>query len=245
MEQENTTTSTKKNTISLPAAIISAAVIIALALIFVFGPKTAATNTQPTTGDQPAEITSVPADVAVIRPTDRIRGDVSTAQVAIIEYSDSDCPFCVKFHPTLQQIMTDYKGKVVWIYRYFPLASLHPNATTEAVALECVAELGGNNAFNKYLDQIINVTLNPDPTSNETLTTFATAQGIDSAAFKKCMAGTTASDRVKADVTEAGKIGAQGTPFSIAVNLKTGKQVIIPGAYPLADVKADIDSLLK
>jgi protein-disulfide isomerase len=233
----------KKGTISTGAAIVTGAVIIALALIIVMGPKS---NTATDTGaTQPKDVTSVPADVATIRANDRIRGDATKAEVAIIEYSDSDCPFCVRFHPTLEQIYKDYNGKVAWVYRYFPLTSLHPNAVTEAVAMECVADLGGNDAFNKYLDQIINITLTPDPKANEQLTTIATSVGVDAKLFKNCVAGTTASDRVKADMAEAAKIGAQGTPFSIAVNLKTGKQVIIPGAYPIEDVKKDIDSLLK
>ncbi len=234
-----------KSSISIPAAIISGAVVIAIALIIVWGPKQKSADAplEPTT--RPAEITSVPAAVAVIRANDRIRGDATKAEVAIIEYSDSDCPFCTRFHTTMQQISTAYGDKVAWVYRYFPLTSLHPNAVTEAVALECVAELGGADAFNKYLDTIINVTLNPDPKSNEALTTFATGQGIDKKLFESCIKGTAASDRVKADIAEAGEIGAQGTPFSIAVNLKTGEQIIIPGAYPFADVKADIDSLLK
>ncbi len=246
----NTPTSTpneapKKVPISIPAAILTGAVIIALALIFVFGSKNGATPTTQPTGQQPAPITKVDAAIATIRPNDHVRGDISKAEVAMIEYSDSDCPYCIRFHPTLDQIYTEYNGKVAWVYRYYPLTSLHPNAATEAVALECVAQLGGNDAFNKYLDTIINVTLNPDPKSNEQLTTFATAEGIDGTLFNKCIAGTSASDRVKADTDEAQQIGAQGTPFTIAVNLKTGKQVIIPGAYPYEDVKKDIDSLLK
>lgn len=234
---------TTKKSISLPAAILSAAVIIAIALIIVFSPKTAQ-NAQPA-AQNPDEVTSVPKDVAVIRADDRVRGDASTAQVAVIEYSDSDCPFCAKFHPTLQQVYKDYGGKVAWVYRYFPLTSLHPNAATEAVALECVAELGGNDAFNNYLDQIINITLTPDPKANEQLASIASSLGVDKALFTKCMAGTTASDRVKKDTDEATKIGAQGTPFSIIVNLKTGEQKIVPGAYPIEDVKGYINDLLK
>ncbi len=236
----DTQTPTKQPSISLPAAILSGAVVIAIALIVVFAPKKAATVDTTV----PGEITSVPADVATIRANDHVRGNAATAEVAIIEYSDSDCPYCVRFHPTLEQVYSEYNGKVAWVYRHFPL-SIHPNAVTEAVALECAAQLGGNDAFNKYLDTVINVTLNPDPTSNQALTAYATAQGIDAALFKQCAAGTTASNRVKADMTEAQAIGAQGTPFSILVNLKTGEQLIIPGAYPIEEVRARIDSLLK
>lgn len=244
METETTQSNQpKKASISTGAAIVTAAVIIGLALIIGQGPKNN-TNTD-TTGATPGAITSVPADVATIRPNDRVRGNSVTAEVAIIEYSDSDCPFCVRFHNTMQQVLTEYDGKVAWVYRYFPLTSLHPNAVTEAVAMECVADLAGNDAFNKYLDQVINVTLSPDPKSNEALTTFATGLGVDSKLFKDCIAGSRASDRVKADTAEAGKIGAQGTPFSIIVHLKTGKQIIVPGAYPIEDIRTHIDSLLK
>ncbi len=247
MEHENTPNEPqkeyiKKTSISTPAAIITGAVIIGLAVIFIGQPKAA--KQQPAADAPAGEVTSVPADVATVRPTDHIRGNTN-ADVVIVEYSDSDCPFCVRFHTTMQTIVDEYKGKVAWVYRYFPLDSLHPNATTEAVAMECVADLGGNDAFNKYLDTIINVTLNADPKSNQTLTTFATAQGVDGKLFQNCIKDTKASDRVQADALEAQKIGARGTPFSIAYNQKTGEQVVIPGAYPIEEVRTMIDGLLK
>ncbi len=245
MEPQNTPPNTteptqKKRPISIPAAIITGAVIIGIAILVVAKPAAP-------TADRPApagEVTSVSTDVATVRANDRIRGNAD-ADVVVIEYSDSDCPFCVRFHTTMQSILTEYNGKVAWIYRYFPLESLHPNAITEAVAMECVADLGGNDAFNKYLDTIMNVTLSADPKSAETLATFATAQGIDAKLFAACMADTEASDRVNADIAEVQSIGARGTPFSIAFNQKTGEQVIIPGAYPIEEVRKMIDGLLQ
>ncbi len=239
----NTPMEQKKGGISLPAAILTGAVIIAIALIVAFGGNKDAAPAAGTPA-QPDEVTSVPKAVATIRANDRVRGDMATAEVAIIEYSDSDCPFCERFHTTLENIYDAYDGKVAWVYRYFPLASLHPNATTEAVAMECVAQLGGNSAFNKYLDEVIKITLTPDAKSNAQLTTLATAQGIDKALFATCITGTAASDRVAADTAEAQEIGARGTPFSIIVNLKSGEQKIVPGAYPLEDIKKEIDALL-
>jgi protein-disulfide isomerase len=232
---------TKKQGLSLPAAIITGAAIIAVGLVVAFGPKTA-----PKQDDQQgyAPAPEITKEVLTVRANDRIRGDISTAQIAVIEYSDSDCPFCERFHATMEQIMTDYNGKVAWVYRYFPL-SIHPNATTEAVALECVGSLGGNSAFASYLDKLMTVTLNPDPQSNKALTTYAGDAGVDKKLFESCMKGTTASDRVAADSKEAQSIGAQGTPFSIIVNLKTGTYDVVAGAYPIADVKAKIDALLK
>lgn len=245
-DEQPAMTPTKKPSITLPAAILSGAVIIALAIVFAFHSKGGAPTAPATapTAAAPQGATTVPADVATLRSSDYIRGN-KNADVLLIEYSDSDCPFCQKFHPTLQQIVSDYNGKVAWVYRFFPLASLHPNAYTEALALSCVGELGGNDTFWTYLDTLINVTLNPDPTSNEALTTFATKDGVDANLFKTCFASKDTSKAIDASIAEAQAIGARGTPFTIAVNQKTGKQAIIPGAYPIEYVKQQIDSLMK
>ncbi len=234
----------KKSSISLPAAIVTAAAIIGVAILIALGPK----GTSPSAGAPSAaapseEATSVPADVAKLRAEDPVRGNPA-ADVLVIEYSDSDCPYCARFHETMQTTMSTYGEKVAWAYRYFPLDSLHPNARAEALTLACAYELGGNTSFWPYLDQIMGVTLSPKETSNAALFTFASQHGIDSAALKTCVARSGTDDRVQKGVDEAQKIGAKGTPFSIAVNQKTGKQVVIPGAVDAAYMKQIIDSLL-
>jgi protein-disulfide isomerase len=249
--QENTPEEVKKSPMSVPAAILTGAAMIAFALILVLHPNgtpAAGTVTAPTpsnTSGRPTTPTTVPAAIVTVRPndTDHIRGDVSKAQILLFEYSDSDCPYCEQFHPTLQKIVNDYQGKVAWIYRYFPL-DIHPNSRNEAIALQCAGNLGGAKAFNTYLDTVINITLNPDPKSDQMLTTIAGQQGLDTKKFDACRADPATAATIDAGIKEAESIGAQGTPFSIAVNVKTGKQVIIPGAYPYADMKKNIDSLL-
>ncbi len=237
---------------NIVAAVFTSVAMIAIAVVIILhstqktgeAPATAVANQQQAVTDTN---TPIPADIATVRDGDKnyVRGNINTAEVVIFEYSDSDCPFCVKFHPTLQQIVADYKGKVAWVYRFFPLESLHPNAFNEALALECAGQLGGAPAFNSYLDSVINVTVNPDPKSNELLTTIATQQGINPEKFKACIAAPSTEAAVRASIAEAEKIGAQGTPYSVIVNKSTGKQITIPGAYPITDVKKAIDSLLK
>src|SRR3989344_5485116 len=87
-------------------------------------------------------------------------GNKLTVPIAIVEYSDLECPFCKTFQKTLHQIMDEYgeSGKVAWVYRHFPLAQLHTKAAKEAEATECAAELGGNAAFWKYADRLFEVT---------------------------------------------------------------------------------------
>lgn len=222
-------------------AIIIAGLLIALAIIFTFGRKTETTqNKAPETQEPPV---TVPEKVVTVRSDDFILGDASKAEVLIFEYSDSDCPFCSRFHETIKEIKTQYGEKVAFVYRFYPLDALHPNARTEALALACVGDLAGNQSFWNYLDNVMSVTLTPS--SNLTvLTTFAKEQSVDVEEFEACVKSQKFAQRIQQDVDEAMSIGAQGTPYSIAVN-KKGEQIVIPGALPQEQMQSIIESLLQ
>lgn len=232
--------------ISVPAAIITAGVVIALALIFSgkgIGDESVVKNSQvkPSNTQQQVPATA-PSGAVSVRDGDYVRGDLANAQVVIVEYSDSDCPYCQRFHATMKDVLKKYGTKVAWIYRYFPL-NIHPNAENEAIALECAGELGGNEKFWNYLDQVIDITVSPDK-SSAILTSTATTLGIDAKAFSSCLTNPATAKKVAAQSSEAQSLGAQGTPYSIAIN-KNGKQAVIAGAYPIEEVSKTIDSLMK
>lgn len=74
------------------------------------------------------------------------------ARIILTEYSDYDCPFCGRVHPTLQALQGNSNGEIAWAYRHLPLESIHPDALPKAVASECIAQLGGNEAFWDFTD---------------------------------------------------------------------------------------------
>lgn len=223
--------------INTPAAIVTAGVLIALALFL--GRGGAPVQKQEQQDPQP----TAPLSTVTVRDTDPVRGDIATADVVIVEYSDSDCPFCERFHNTMKSIIADKETKVAWVYRHFPL-SIHPNAVNEAVALTCVQQIGGNDAFWNYLDSVIGITLSPEK-STTVLTSLAAEEGVDAGQFATCLTDKTVQARVEQESTEAQSLGARGTPYSIAINRKTGAQVVIPGAVPLEQVQQIIAGLLK
>ena len=96
-------------------------------------------------------------EVPPIDATDHVQGDPTKAQVTLIEYSDFECPFCARFHPTLKKIVSESNGNIAWVYRSFPLTQIHQYAMERAIASECVATIKGNDAFWQYADLLFNL----------------------------------------------------------------------------------------
>ncbi|MBK5215710.1 MAG: thioredoxin domain-containing protein [Candidatus Pacebacteria bacterium] len=101
--------------------------------------------------------TEYTGDVPPAEAGEHILGNLDTAQVVIIEYSDFECPYCARYHPTMKKIISESNGGVAWVYRHFPLTQIHQNAMERAIASECVAQIKGNDAFWKYADLLFNI----------------------------------------------------------------------------------------
>ncbi|OGG25999.1 hypothetical protein A2960_05590 [Candidatus Gottesmanbacteria bacterium RIFCSPLOWO2_01_FULL_39_12b] len=66
----------------------------------------------------------------------------NNAKVTIVEFSDFQCPFCGRSYPTIKKVLSDYKGKVRFAYKQFPLNSIHPKAQKAAEASQCARDQG-------------------------------------------------------------------------------------------------------
>lgn len=250
--------------LGVPIAIVIAGAMIAASLYFVNSrAPIAADPNQPTVME---EIRGVQAD-------DHVRGNPN-AKIVIVEYSDTECPFCKQFHTTMKQIIEQYgaSGDVAWVYRHFPIPSLHPKAHKQSEALECAAEQGGNEMFWKYTDKVYEITkannsldigvynepkdppLGPDGKPYYTqktprsandggqLSDIARELGLDVGRFESCLASNNYAARIAKDTAEVTAAGGGGTPHSIMI--VDGEQIPIEGAQPLQVVKALIDSML-
>ncbi len=180
--------------------------------------------------------------LAPVTNKDWVKGG-RNAKISIIEFSDTECPFCKRLHPTLQKLVDDYQGQVNWVYRYFPLTSLHPKSPKEAQAAECAGELGGNDVFWKYIDRIYEVTPSNNGLAASQLPKIAQEVGLDSAKFTACLDSNKYADKVKEQASQAVAAGGRGTPFSIIVRGNT--KVPVSGAAPYEQFKSIIDQLLQ
>lgn len=177
-----------------------------------------------------------------VSSSDHVRGNPD-APVKIVEYSDTECPFCKRFHETMKQV-AESNSNVAWVYRHFPLDQLHKKARKEAVATECANELGGNDAFWKYIDRLFEITPANDGLDPAELPKIAQFVGLDVAKFNTCLASTKYDQHVEDEVQNAAATGGNGTPWSIVVS-KSGKKYPLSGAQPLEAVKQLIDVALK
>ena len=74
--------------------------------------------------------------------TDAATKGEGSGTVTLLEYSDFQCPFCARAKPTVDQIMQEYQGKVLLVYKHFPLKQIHPLAQKAAEAAECARDQG-------------------------------------------------------------------------------------------------------
>ena len=228
--------------LSLPISIVFAGLLIAGG-IYLNG---RITRENPTvTQQQQIKSENLSDTIRPIDANDHILGS-SNARVLVIEYSDTECPFCKNFHSTMLSIMQEYgkDGKVAWVYRHYPIAELYSKSFKEAEATECAANLGGNSKFWEYINKVYETTPSNNGLDPKELTNIAKQVGLSSTAFDTCLNSGEFTPRVNADIQNAQEIGIAGTPYSVIVDTKSNKSYPVEGAYPYNQVKLAIDLIL-
>jgi len=178
-----------------------------------------------------------------IKGDDHIYGN-KDAEVTIIVYDDWECPYCKRFHETAKQAVDDYKGKVSLVYRQFPLEMLHQQARTEAEASECVAKLGGNDAFWKFIDLVLETTVSNDGLDLTLLPKFASQAGVNVTNYNSCMKNSDTKEIVDKQLQEGEEAGITGTPGVLVLN-KKGEVWKVAGAVPLETLNLTINEASK
>lgn len=183
-------------------------------------------------------------DISALTPlssSDHLIGNPS-APVEIIEYADIDSPYGKSFQKTMEQIMTEYGagGKVVWVYRHFPLIDQYPNSESHAEAAECAGSLGNANAFWNFID-LLQAEAPGDQQFDPSGYDNVVAQlSIDTARFNACMTAHTYLQKVNDDITNAIDIGASGSPYTVIV-IKGQRPIPLSGSLPYDQMKKIID----
>lgn len=169
------------------------------------------------------------------------------ALITIIEFSDFQCPFCAKFHEsTLPQLEQQYisTGKVNFVYRDFPIQSIHPNAVPAALASECADDQG---KFWEIHDLIFQNQRNwqdlPLQDSAKLFKQYAVQLGLDIDEFDSCMTTGKHFEEIQKDLNDGRNYGVTGTPGFFVGNEEIGFTKLI-GAQPFSSFQRVIDGQL-
>jgi len=165
------------------------------------------------------------------------------APVTLVEFTDYQCAYCGRFFVnTLPGIKEEYidTGKVRLVVKDLPLA-MHPYARSAAVAAHCAGE---QDQFWAMHDSLFE---NNRQLQDEHLTQYAQDIGLDTNAFRECLASKRHNTMIDADITEANGQGITGTPTFIVGHTTDDviEGVKVRGAQPVETFRAYIDALLK
>jgi protein-disulfide isomerase len=170
----------------------------------------------------------------------------NNARVALIEFTDFQCPFCGRhFKQTVPQIVADYvkTGKLRYIQLDYPLEQIHPSAFKAAEAARCGGEQG------KFWEMHDRLFTNQNALTADDLKTHADAVGLDLDQFSECLASGKEAAKIRSDMAEGQKNGIGATPgFLLGLAPPNGSAVRVTkriiGSQPFANFKDAIDELL-
>jgi protein-disulfide isomerase len=173
-----------------------------------------------------------------VQSDDHLRGNPN-AKVTIVEFSDFECPFCSRIHPNINRVISE-RDNVNWVYRHFPLTSIHSRALGAAIASECISDLAGNDAFWEFTD---NAFSDQSQLGESFYESQAVSFGINSSAFNSCINSEEIANRVTEDLDEVVASGGRGTPYSVIITPK-GNLIPFSGALPYENILALVDNAL-
>ncbi len=172
-----------------------------------------------------AEI-SVPVPLATEVTTDDWKKGNPEADVVLVEYSDFQCPACASYDPVITRVMQEYGDRVLFVYRHFPLKTIHPNATAGAAAAEAAGIQGKFWEMHNVLFSNQNAwasLANPSPTFQ----TYAQSLGLNVEQFVNDYKSSAARDQVEADYRSGIAARIDSTPTFFF----QGQKIAAPQGY--------------
>ena len=197
-------------TYSIPASIVIGAAIVAAAIF-------ASSENSPTAGrgahnDAGCIIPTAEA-ASPTRAENRALYGAADAPTTIVEFSDYQCPYCARLHPTIKQIVDESDGQINWEFRHLPLP-FHTSAEYAAMVSECVHYTLGVEAFWEFGDLVF---ANQRAVNPETLRGMGQQLGLTEADIAACESDEAITAQIEADMIAAQALGGRGTPYSVIV----------------------------
>lgn len=159
-------------------------------------------------------------DVNAIQPASEQSGGIADhvfgntdSPVILIEYGDFQCPGCGSVFPTVEKILTKYEKQLGFVFRNFPLTSIHPNAKVAAAAAEAAGKQG---KFWEMYRQLYETQRNWEALGTNERTGFFVSLAedleLDTAAFTTSLSDSAINQKINFDIAVGKKAGVDSTP---------------------------------
>ena len=128
------------------------------------------------------------------------------AAATLVEYADFQCPYCARALPVIKQLRDKYGDDLKFVFKQYPLTSIHPFAEPAARASLAAAKQG------KFWEMYDVLFQNNRALDEASLKKYAQGLGLDMAKFDKDRTDASVTDQLNSEVAEAQRVGVQGTP---------------------------------
>lgn len=204
--------------------IVLAGGVVLLVVLIVF----AISRAKPATGEPSSDLRVIPSEESpaststpqLVASWAPLEGPFA-AKVTIVEFLDFQCQGCGAYHPVLKMMREEFKGKIKFVARHFPIVEIHPNALGAAIASVCAQR---QQKFFEYADVLF---ANQSYLRRNDLENYAEQMGMDLDAFKTCLDDPSAQEQVIRDRKEGEALGVKFTP-SIYINGKLLEDLLPP-----------------
>ena len=141
----------------------------------------------------------------IVSEKDHIQGN-NEATIVLVEYGDYQCPHCGRAYPIVKRMQEKLGDQLKFVFRNFPLAKIHPEATMAAVATEAAA------LQDKYWEMHDIIFENQDQLDKNSLLDYARELDLDITKFKKDIEDSALQEKVQADFESGIRSGVNATP---------------------------------
>ena len=141
----------------------------------------------------------------VLPDRDHVRGPAS-APATLLEYGDYECPYCRAAHPIVNAIQTQLQDQLCFVYRHFPITTVHPHAQPAAEAAEAA---GSQRRFWQMHNTLF---ATESPLTNTLLTAAAAAIGLNMPPFQDELRRHVHVPHIREDFITGVRSGVNGTP---------------------------------
>ena len=177
----------------------------------------------------------VPVDVSRLSRDNSPKIEVPGAKVTIVEFADFECPGCAGMHPVLKKIMTDYSGKINFVYRTLPI---HRDSILAASFALAAGEQGKFWQMHDTLYENQSLWAGKENPPRDIFLAYAKELKLDMVKLEKSLGDSHLEAQINADRDDALKLGLRGTP-SLFIN-----SVLLKGVPSDGELRTRIDAIL-